>query len=190
MVLSDYLFSHRKAVITVAVVLLLLLVFPSLFAIVFPSREELSYQAGFSTSNCRAMFIDQPGEAQRCLSTYRVELGNTGVEPQALVTVVLADVPPIFRKYTGAINIVASARPPVNPEITETERDGDLYYEIRGLEPNRLVAISISTLGVDAYQGLQDMEISVDAAGTVIEASPYVTVTSRFFRNILGVFGF
>ncbi len=187
--LSDYLYSHRRGVTTAAIIIVLLIIFPTLFSIIFASRDEISFESGFSVSNCRSIFLDQPEEEERCLSTYRVVLGNTGSNPQELVSVEMNDVPEVFRKYTGAINIVASARPPVNPEITESQQGQNLHYEIRGLEPNRLVEISITTLGLPAYERLQQLEVNVNATGTVIEASPYVTVTSRFFRNMLGVFG-
>ena len=185
---SDY-FSHRKALLYAGGVIFLLLLFPTLFSILFASKDELSFESGFSLSNCRAIFLDRPGEEERCVTTFQVVLGNTGENAQELITVELVGVPEVFRKYTGAINIVASARPPVNPEIIETASDDRLHYEIHGLEPNRLVEIEITTLGLAAYEQLQQVQVNVNASGTVIEASPYVTVTSRFFGNVLSIFG-
>lgn len=188
MLLQHY--SHSRAVWLALTVVLLLILFPVLFRIVFAARDEVSFAAGAGVSTCDAFYVDEESDLSRCTSTYNVSVGNTGSNHQSLIVVELSSVPENRRLSWGALDIVATNREATGPGITNQQRGEILRFEIEDLQPNRVVDISISSQGVENARQMENIAASIQAEGAIVEASPRLTVYLRFIRNLAGAFGF
>lgn len=178
----------RRPLLLAGAVLILLIVFPTLFAILFASAEEISYQAGLSSSTCGESFLARGGSRENCISRYQLLIGNTGSRAQQEVVVELEDFPADYRLGRSVQDIVASARRSANPGISEVSEDGRLAFVIRDLQANKLVTLTLLTRGEAAFRQLQQTRARVSARGSLIEAAPRLTVIGRLARNLLGLF--
>jgi hypothetical protein len=182
--------NQRKVLIWVAGVVLIALLFPALFRIVFAAKDEVSYSAGLSITTCQGFLANGYSSPESCRANYRVVLGNTGSNPQQEVLLTLAPVPDTWLLSSGALDIVASAERRAVPGIEHQQLEERLRITVTNLEPNRLVEINVTTRGAEAAELLSTAAITIDANGTVIESNPRLTVTARFFRNLFSVVGF
>jgi len=179
--------TQRKVFYWVGGVILLALLFPSLFRTLFAAKDELSYSAGLSMTTCSGFLANGYSSPDSCRAAYRVVLGNTGTNPQDLIEVVLSPVPETWLLGTGVQDIVASAKRRARAEISHEQINDSLYIEIANLQPNRLVELSVMARGVEAADVLAGTTIQIDSSGAVIESNPRMTVTARFFRNLLSL---
>lgn len=182
-------YSHNKALRLVLGIVLLIIVFPALFRIVFAAKDEVSYGASFGLSTCSDFFIDEESDLSRCITSYNITIGNTGTNHQELVRIDLTSVPKVRRLNWNVLDIVATSRTPIGPKISDQQQGETLHLQIQDLEPNRLVEFSISSQGIESAKQMENITISVQANGTTIEANPRMTVTLRFLRNLGGIFG-
>jgi len=169
-------------------VIVLGFLFPTLFNIIFAARDELSYSAGIQSTTCSGFARNDNRPATNCLTIYAIKLGNTGINPQPAIEVSLLDTPATWRFSSSVVDIVASAQRRGSPAIDYSTGDGEALVRIEDLPRNRLVELYLTTLGFPAYRKLQTMSVAVSASGNVIESSPYVTVLSRFVRNLTVLF--
>jgi hypothetical protein len=179
--------TQRKYLLWAGGVLLLILFFPSLFGTVFSSKDEVSYSAGLSMTTCQGFLANGYSSPESCRATYGIVLGNTGTNPQDEIQVTLSPVPETWLLGTGVLDIVASAQRRSRPDISHVQVDESLHITIANLEPNRLVELDVMTRGAEAAELLTSTTIQVDATGAVIESNPRLTVTARFFRNLLSL---
>lgn len=183
-------YSQGKGVRLVLGVIVLLILFPVLFNIIFAFKDEVSYGSGIGYSTCSDFYIRDESERISCSASYSISLGNTGSNHQDLVTIDLASVPDERRVGWNVLDIVATNRRPMGPRISNQQLGDTLHFDIHDLEPNRLVEISILTRGVESATQLENVTIEVQAKGSVLEADPHMTLALRFLRNLGGIFGF
>lgn len=138
-------YSHNKALRLVLGIVLLFIVFPALFRIVFAAKDEVSYGTSFGLSTCNGFFIDAGSDLTRCTTSYNITVGNTGTNHQELVRIELTSVPKTRRLNWNVLDIVATSRRPIGPRISDQQLGDTLHLEIQDLEPNRLVEFSISS---------------------------------------------
>lgn len=188
MSLLDYI--QNKNVRIVLCIVVLFIVFPTLFRIFFAAKDEISFAAGTGFSTCSDFFIDDESELARCTSNYNVTVGNTGTNNQELIVVNLSNVPEGSRVAWNVVDIVATNRRPVGPIVENRQIEDILKFEIRDLEPNRLVELNILSQGVEASGLLEDIALSIESNGSQVETNPRLTVVLRFFRSVAGIFGF
>lgn len=180
---------NRRVLAWGAGVLVLLLFFPSLFHLTFASRNEVSFSASPGINTCRGVFIEDSDEAETCVTSYQITLGNTGTELQHQVTVALSPAPTMVRFGANSLDIVASAERLPAPRVSQQTKGDALEFLIEDLHPNRLVEIRFTTRGLAAFELLKTMETKVYADGVVIDTNPHVTVIARFARAVFGLFG-
>ena len=183
-------YSHHKSGKLFLGVVVLFILFPVLFSIVFASKDEVSYSAGVGLSTCSDFFITDDSQLTRCTTSYNITLGNTGSSHQELVTIDLTSVPRDRRMIWNVLDIVATKRRPIGPRISDHQIGEDLRLEIQDLEPNRLVEFRLSSQGIEAAGQMENITISIQANGSTLETNPRMTVTLRFLRNLGGIFGF
>lgn len=183
-------YSHNKAFRLAIAIVILLILFPVLFRVIFAAKDEISIAAGSGVSTCDGFYVADESELASCTSTYTVALGNTGSNHQKLVIVDLNSVPLERRLSWNAVDIVATNRRATGPEITIQQLGETLRFEIQDLQPNRMVEIDILSRGVEYAKQMENIDIAVQAEGSIVEASPRLTVSIRFLRNLSGVFGF
>lgn len=183
-------YTHRKAIILIIVAIVLAVLFPSVFGMVFPSANEISYDAGISNSTCSDFYFPDGKNRQRCTSQFLVVIGNTGTVPQKLTTVELDYMPDVQRMNWTELDIVASSVRPARATITEQAKGPGRVYLIENLAPNRLIEFSFTARGDQARATLANIQVAVQAKGRLINSNPHLTLASRFIRNILGVVGF
>ncbi len=188
--MSYFHYTQNKAIRLALVVVLFLFLFPVLFRIVFASEDEVSFGAGAGVSTCADFYIDDESELLSCTSTYNISIGNTGTSHQDLIVVELTSVPENRRLTWGAQDIVATNREANGPLISNQQQGDRLRFEIQNLQPNRLVGISIRSQGAEHAAQMEDIGFSIEAEGAIIEASPRLTVSLRFIRNLGAMFGF
>jgi len=182
--------SVRKSLLGLSVIGGLALVFPSVSKIMFASEDEISFDRVIASSTCVGFIADAARSGDNCVTTYQLEVGNTGHNPQPLIEFRLRGMPEVWRLNSRAVDIVASAERRATPLVSHVLLGDELLVTVQNLEPNRLVAINLDVLGLAAYNQLDAVAVDVRANGTVIETSPHMTVVSRFLRNIFSVFGF
>ena len=182
--------TKRKAALWTGGAIMLALLFPSVFRMTFAARDEVSYSAGLSSTTCRGFLANGYSSPESCRSIYRIVLGNTGTNTQNNIRVLLSPVPETWLLGTGVLDIVASAQRRSRPDISHEQSADSLEITITNLEPNRLVELSVMTRGSEAATLLGNTTVHINSTGTVIESNPRLTVTARFFRNLLSVFGF
>lgn len=183
-------FSHNKSVKLALGIVILLILFPVLFSVVFAAKDEVSYGAGVGFSTCNDFFTKDESGLTRCTTFYNISLGNTGSNHQKLVVIDLTSVPKDRRLSWNALDIVATKRRPTGPRISEHHLGETLRLEIQDLEPNRLVEVRITSQGIESAKQMEAITISVQANGSTIETNPRLTVTLRFLKNLSGIFGF
>ena len=183
-------YSHNKAVRLAIAIVVLLILFPALFRIIFAAKDEISLGAGVGFSTCGDFYIAEESELTNCTSTYNISLGNTGSNHQELVTIDLTPVPENHRLRWNSLDIVATNRTAIAPRITNQQLGDTLHLEIRNLQPNRLVEIGMSSQGAESAKQMEDITISVSAEGSIVETSPRMTVSLRFLSALGGIFGF
>jgi hypothetical protein len=181
-------FTQRRALATALGVIFIAVVFPTALAIIFATEDEVSYSAVAGLSTCSDFFIKNDAQLERCTSPFKIVLGNTGSNTQPLVSIRISPVPAELRMGQSVQDIVASARRSENPEISQHSIDNTRLFTIRNLAPNKLVAIDLVSRGIESHQQLQQLQVEVEATGSVIESNPRLTVLSRFARNLLGLF--
>lgn len=182
--------TQRKILWWVAGVALLALLFPSLFRVVFAARDEVSYSAGLSMTTCQGFLANGYSTPETCRATYQVILGNTGTNPQDEIVVTLSPVPETWLLDTAALDIVASAQRRATPAIRHAQERDSLVIAISNLQPNRLVELTLMTRGAESAELLTRTTAQVTSTGSVVASNPRLTVTARFFRNLLSVAGF
>ena len=182
------LYTQRRTIATALVVILIAIVFPTALAIIFAAEDEVSYSAAAGLSTCSDFFIENDSQLERCTSPFEIVLGNTGSNTQALVSIRISPVPAELRMGQSVQDIVASARRSENPEISQYSMDNSRLFTIRNLAPNKLVAIELVSRGIESHQLLQQLQVEVEATGSVLESNPRLTVLSRLARNLLGLF--
>jgi len=183
-------YSHQKSVRIALGVIILFILFPVLFSIVFASKDEVSYSSGVDLSTCSDFFISEESQLTHCTTSYTITLGNTGSNHQELVTVDLTSLPEDYRMSWNVLDIVATKRRPTGPRISDHQLGEGLRLEIQDLEPNRLVEFRITSRGIEAAEQMETITVSVQANGSTLETNPRLTVSLRFLRNLGGIFGF
>ena len=186
--LLDY--SHRRLIILGAVVLALFIFFPTLFGMLFPASDEVSYSAGISSSTCEGFFVDEDSAGRNCTTRYAITVGNTGTNNQELVTIEVNNLPASLPFSWNALDIVASSVRAAVPQITQVPQNYGRRLVIADLAPNRLVEFTLVARGSESLVLLQDINVTVLANGRAIKSNPTLTVISRFFKNVFGIFGF
>jgi len=187
MALFDY--SHKKAILFGLTTVILLLLFPALFAVVFPASNEVSYDAGIGFSTCNDFYLDDDDDPAMCTSQYNIIVGNTGKVTQEYIAITIDGMPGSPRIGWSAQDIVASSVRPTPALITEERNNLQRVLTIEHLAPNRLVEFRFQIRGMAARQQLENIEVTVNATGHLIHSNPTLTVISRFAKNIFGVFG-
>lgn len=177
-----------KALLWAGGILVLALMFPTVFKVIFAARDELSYSAGVDSTTCAGIPGNASTPSENCLTIYTISLGNTGVNPQASIDVSLRNGPEPWRFGNSVVDIVASARRREVPTVDYRSESGLTYFHVENLQPNRLLELHMSYLGFAAYEQLQDVSVEVSALGSVIESNLHLTVLSRFFRNLTLLF--
>lgn len=183
-------YSHSKALKLALGIVVLLILFPALFRIIFAAQDEISYGAGPGLSTCSEFFAREQSDLSACTTSYNIAVGNTGSNIQEVVTIEVASVPKNRRVNWNILDIVASKRRPIGPRVTNQQLGETLQFEIEDLEPNRMVEINIYSQGLESAEQMENIDITVAARGSVIETNPRTTVALRFLRNLGGVFGF
>ena len=183
-------YSHNKSLRLALGIVILFILFPALFSVVFAAKDEVSYGAGIGLSTCSDFFISEESDLTLCTTSYNITLGNTGSNHQELVIIDLTSVPKDSRMTWNVLDIVATTRRPIGPRISDHQLGETLHLEIQDLEPNRLVEFGITSRGIESAKQMQNITISVQANGSIIETNPRLTVTLRFLRNLGGIFGF
>lgn len=182
-------FSQRKAAL-LAIGVVFLLLFPTVFGVIFPAKDELSYSAGVAYSTCDAFYADTDSDLSRCTTSYNITLGNTGSNDMDLIYLELAPVPQERRLSWNVLDIVATNRRAAGPAISTQQKGEIVIIEIRNLQANRLVEFTISAQGLESMQGIRDIEAVLRAEGSILEVNPRATVSLRFLRSLGAVFGF
>ena len=183
-------YSHRKAISLAIAIVIMLILFPALFRIIFAAEDEISYSASAGISTCDEFYIREESERTRCTSSYTISLGNTGTNHQQQISIDLRSVPTERRLSWNLLDIVATNRKAIGPSISNQQLGDTLRFEIQDLQPNRLVEITILSQGAEHARQMQDIDIRVHAEGTVVQSNPRLTVSLRFLRNLTGIFGF
>lgn len=172
------------------IVIVLLVLFPALFRILFAAQDEVSYGAGTGISTCDGIYLNDDSDLSRCTSTYDITIGNTGTNHQELIVIELGKIPKTSRLNWSALDIVATNRKPTGPRVVEQKIDDQLRIEIHDLDPNRLVQINLSSRGIESARQMEGVTMTIQAEGSVISANPRLTVVLRFLRNVTSIFGF
>lgn len=183
-------YSHSKALKLAISIVVLLILFPALFRILFAAQDEISYGAGAGLSTCSEFFAREESDLSVCTTSYNIAIGNTGSNHQEIVTIEVASVPNNRRVNWRVLDIVASKRRPIGPRVTNQQLGDTLQFEIQDLEPNRMVEISIYSQGLESAEQMENISVKVAASGSVIETNPRTTIALRFLRNLGGFFGF
>ena len=186
----SYTYNQKRAVICVAVLLILFVFFPVTFRILFAADYEVSYGAGLGFSTCSDFYISDESELSRCTSRYNITVGNTGTEIQELIEIKLLPVPADSYLNWNVLDIIATNKSSVRPAITEQREVEELQIQIRNLGPNRLIEFSLTGRGLEAAQAMENITVEVDAMGSMIQSNPRLTLALRFIRNLAGIFGF
>lgn len=187
MALLDY--SHKKAITFGAVILVLFVFFPTLFSVLFPAADEVSYSAGVASSTCSAFFVEAGADGSSCSTRYSVVVGNTGSNLQEVVTVELRPLLPGQPVGWNIVDIVASAVRTPPPTITDEVLEDGRRLVIEGLAPNRQVVFILPGRGMQSVEQMANISATVVARGRVIASNPSLTVMSRFVKNVFGIFG-
>lgn len=188
MALLDY--THRKAITFGLGILVLFVLFPTVFSVLFPASNEISYSAGVSSSTCGGFFVDADSDGSSCTTRYGITVGNTGVNRQEIITLEVHGVPAALPLGWSMQDIVASSVRSPAPQIVEMPMNYGRRIVIEGLAPNRLVQFTLIARGMESVELLNGIDVAVQATGRVIDNDPTLTVISRFFKNLFGVFGF
>lgn len=180
----------RRLAIVAGTVLLLALVFPGLLRVLFAADEEVSYSAGLSYTTCRGLASSDYSTDETCRVAYAIVVGNTGTVVQDEVRAVVQPVPADWRLGYNAQDIVASAERRAVPDISYVQTGDAVVITIGNLQPNRLVDLEMLSLGVESLRLFETSQVRLEADAAIVEASPRLTVVSRFARNVFSVFGF
>jgi len=180
--------SHR-VLLWCTVVLLLLILWPGGFRLIFPSSDEVSFSAGLSSTSCSGFLANESIDSENCRASYRLTLGNTGSNPQERIEVTLHPVPQTWRLGVNVTDIVASAREKVSPGVDHRQLDDTLTFTISNLQPNRQVVLQLVTIGEESSELLATTAPVVNAEGILVETNTQLTVVARFFRSLFGLFG-
>jgi hypothetical protein len=183
-------YSQNKAIRVALGVIVLLVLFPALFRIVFAEKDEVSFEAGTGISTCSDFFVRDQSDISYCTSTYEIAIGNTGTRNQEVIIIDLSPVPEEHRVSWNVLDIVATSRRPIGPRVSNQQIEGSLQFEIQDLEPNRLVEISLYTQGPEFKEAIEKIDIALSATGNIIETNPRTTVLLRLLKNLSGIFGF
>lgn len=183
-------YSQSKSVRLAICIVVLFILFPALFRIIFAAKDEVSYSAGVGFSTCSDFYISDKSQLTRCTTTYDIALGNTGSTNQELIVVDLTSVPADSPLSWNVLDIVATKRRPIGPKISNHQLGDTIRIEIQNLEPNRLAEIRLSKQGIEFASKMENIGIAVQANGSTIQTNPRLTVSLRFLRNLGGIFGF
>lgn len=187
MAILDY--THKKAITFGLGVLALFVIFPTTFTVLFPASDEISYSAGISSSTCGGFFVAEDSDGSNCTTRYGIVVGNTGVNRQEIITLEVNGVPAVLPLGWSVLDIVATSVQAPAPVITEIPLNYGRRIVIEGLAPNRLVDFTLAARGMESVDLLKGITLSVQAKGRVIDNDPTLTVISRFFKNVVGIFG-
>lgn len=188
MALLDY--SHKKAITVGGIVLVLFFLFPTIFSVLFPADNEVSYSAGIASSTCSDFFLEAGADGSSCTTRYSVVVGNTGSNLQEVVTVELRPLLPGQPVGWNVVDIVATAVRTPPPTITDVVLEDGRRLVIEGLAPNRQVEFVLPGRGMQSVAQMENVSATVGASGRVIASNPSLTVMSRFVKNVFGIFGF
>ena len=128
--------------------------------------------------------------SERCVALYRLLLANSGRAAQERVEVRWP------AQFTGwqvdwtSSDLVASAERRADPEIAPG-RGGEFSHEIRNLEPNTLVELSLrcGDCTPDQLQAARQARVQVEARGKLMEREPRLTMLGRAATNAARVVG-
>ncbi|MDP6536185.1 MAG: hypothetical protein QGG02_07640 [Gammaproteobacteria bacterium] len=179
---------HRKVLWCFSGVLIVAVVFPTLFEIIFATADEISFSAGTGLSTCGDFFIEDETARDFCTTPIALVVGNTGTNTQEIVDIRVSPLPDYVGLSSSAQDIVATARRADNPVIVENHSAERLHFTLKNLAANKLVEILLITRGAEQGQLLENLSIDIDATGTIIETNPRLTVMARFARYLVGVF--
>lgn len=182
-------FFRRRVMLWCGAVVLLFILWPGGFRLIFPAANEVSFNAGLNFTTCSGFLANDSIDSDRCRTDYRVALGNTGSNAQEHIELVLSPVPETWRLGLSVSDIVASAREKVRPRIIHHQVDDTLTFEITNLQENRQIVLQLTTLGAEAAELLAQTEAEIKAEGIVIGTNPQLTVVARFFRSMFSLFG-
>jgi len=171
-------------------VLLLFLFFPTMFSVLFPASDEVSYAAGITSSTCGGFFGNDDSDGTLCTTRYAVVIDNTGTNPQEIVTVELRPLPAGQLIGWNVLDIVASSVRSPPPNIIDVALNDGRRLVIEGLAPNRQVEFTLSGRSLESVASMENIAVTVAANGRAIASNPTLTVLSRFFKNVFGVFAF
>ncbi len=179
---------HRKVLWYLSGVIIVAVVFPTLFEIVFATADEISYSAGTGLSTCGDFFNEDETARDSCTTPFALVIGNTGTNTQEIVEIRVSPLPDYVGLSSSTQNIVATARRADNPVIVEYHTAESLHFTLQNLAANKLVEILLITRGEEQGRLLENLTIDIDATKTIIETNPRLTVMARFARNLLGLF--
>jgi hypothetical protein len=181
--------AWRKMGAAIAVLVVIFIVFPTSFRLIFAADRELSYSAGISSTTCEGLSSSRYSSPESCRVVYRLLLGNTGTELLQDIQIRLEPVPDDSRLNIYSQDIVASARQSGDLNASHEIINNALGINLGQLAPNRQVYLDLVSAGVESLELLQDSELSIEADAVLIDSNPQLTVISRFFRNLVSVFG-
>ncbi len=181
--------AWRKMGAAIAVLALVFIVFPTSFRLIFAADRELSYSAGISSTTCEGLSNSRYSSQESCRVVYRLLLGNTGTELLQDIQIILKPVPEESRLNIYSQDIVASARQSEALNASHEQADGALLVNLGQLGPNRQVYLDVVGTGIVNLELMRGSEVHIEADAVLIDSNPQLTVVSRFFRNLVSVFG-
>jgi len=182
-------YTHAKAISLGLGVLVIAFISPSVFGVLFPAANEVSYDDGVEFTTCNEKSLDNESGRSFCTTQYSIVVGNTGKETQEAVRILVNGVPENEGLSWNLLDIVATSVQSTRPEISIEGEGSKRDFTVQNLVPNKRIEFNIRVRGVDATQQLEKLDIEVHATGRVIHSNPTLTVMSRFVRNIFSVFG-
>lgn len=147
---------------------------------------EVLYSGGVIAQHC---LIIEGGE--QCTFVYAFSVGNTGKKEQASVRIEWPLDMQRWQVGTQVADIVASAKPTPEPQISSSYDAGNTVYTIDGLMPNTLVEFKLRCMACTPadLHAMRQARVGVQARGAVSEADPRVSALRHGIINLLRVVG-
>jgi len=151
------------------------------------SREEVLYHLSPTLSQC----VSASGK-EHCVAEYRLALANSGLARQDLVEVRWPADFAAWQVGWSTTDLVGSTRARAEPDV-RTRKDGALAHEVRNLDPNTLLELTLRCEDCTRAQleAARHAEVQVLASGKVLEREPRTTMLGRAAANagrLLGIF--
>lgn len=149
-------------------------------------KHEVLYSGGVTAAHC----LTAEGR-EICIFVYEFSLGNTGKNEQQSVRVEWPLDMQRWQVGTQAADIVATAKPTPEPQVSSTYDAASTVYTIEGLMPNTVVEFKVRCMACTPadLHAMQQAKVKVQARGAVSEADPRVSAMRHAIINLLRVVG-